>query len=488
MLHIVKSIERRTGACIRSATVRASLLRAATIATALGLALAASSAVPAQEPRPGETAPVAADVTTDTVAFDAAGQAEAMLAMMDAGDFTALRARFDERMAAALTEEQLRQVWASLTQFGASKGRGEAQSTTQGDIRLARIPLRYENATIDALFAFAADGKLTGLRFIPAETSAAASPPVDADAKYTEAEVRIGDEATGLPATLTMPKHKGRGKGSFPAVVLVHGSGPHDRDSTIGPNKPFLDIARGLAEHGIAVLRYEKRSKARPQDLAQSVTIDSETTDDAVAAVATLRAQPGIDAKRVFVLGHSQGGMMAPRIGIRDPQIAGLILLAAPSRPLLDILIEQNKRMAVLNDGKTDDAEHTAIAKVTAQVAAVRRGEDVSGMDAPLGAPGAYWRSVEAVDAVAEAGAAKQPLLILQGAQDIQVVDADWQRWRAAFHDDARVTFKLYESLSHLAIPGEGTPKDYSTAGHVAPELIADVAAWIGQQHKRKGR
>jgi hypothetical protein len=96
--------------------------------------------------------------------------------------------------------------------------------------------------------------------------------------------------------------------------------------------------------------------------------------------------------------------------------------------------------------------------------------------------PADYWRSVEAVDPVAEAAKIAQPMLILQGGRDIQVVDADWQRWKGAYHDDPRVAFKLYETLTHLGIPGEGKPDDYQQPGHVAPELIADVAAWIGAQ------
>jgi dienelactone hydrolase len=405
---------------------------------------------------------------------------------MDAGDYAAIHARFDATMTAAVSAEQLSQGWTAVqTQIGALQGRGEPVADIRDDGALITIPLRYERGELKALIAFDAERKVSGFAIRPAQATAKpAAPPVPDDANYVESELRIGDEAAGLAATLSMPK----GDGPVAAVVLVHGSGPQDRDQTIGPNKPFLDIARGLAERGIAVLRYEKRTRARPQDFADGGTIDLETTEDALAAVALLRTQPRIDPKRVFVLGHSLGGMMAPRIGTRDTQIAGLILLAAPSRPLLDILIEQNRRMAVLNDGKTDDAESAEIAKLAARIAAVRRGEEVSGVDAPMGLPSGYWRSVEAVDPIAEARATKQPLLLLQGARDLQVVDADWQRWRSAFREDPQTTFKLYETLSHLAIPGEGTLQDYATPGHVAPELIADVAAWIAAQPGRKAR
>jgi uncharacterized protein len=475
MIHIIRMIERRRG--LRPGegrlALRAALLSALLLSIGLGLALAGRAQ--------------AQDATSASEqAFDPIREALALLDSMDAGEFAAIHARFDAKMAAAVSAEQMAQGWtAAQRQIGALQGRGEPVADVRDDGALITIPLHYERAEFRAIIAFDAERKVSGFAIRPTQATAKPSaPPVPEDANYAESELRIGDEATGLPATLSMPK----GDGPVAAVVLVHGSGPQDRDQTIGPNKPFMDIARGLAERGIAVLRYEKRTRARPQDFADGGTVDLETTDDALAAVALLRTQPRIDPQRVFVLGHSLGGMMAPRIGTRDPQIAGLILLAAPSRPLLDLVLEQNRRMAVLNDGKTDDAENTEIAKLMSRIAAVRRGEDVSGADAPLGMPSGYWRSVEAVDPVAEARATKQPLLFLQGARDLQVVDADWQRWRSAFRDDPQTTFKLYETLSHLAIPGEGTPQDYATPGHVAPELIADVAAWISAQRGSKAR
>lgn len=482
MLHILHALERRTG---RRLAGRTALLSALAIAIGAGLLLAGHAhaqdalppaASPASDATESNAAPSDA-ASPDAAPSEAVAAAQSVLDAMDAGDFGGVHARFDETMAAAVSEDQLRQLWTSLpTQLGAAKGRGEPRTLEREGTRIVVVPLHYEAATLDASLAFEADGRISGFLIKPAAAAPAPSPPVPADAPYTERELSIGDGDTALPATLTLPKTKG----PVAAVVLVHGSGPHDRDETIGPNKHFLDLARGLAERGIAVLRYEKRTKAYPGQFADGGTIDLETTDDAVQAAELLRTQPGIDPDRVFVLGHSQGAMLAPRIGTRDPQIAGLILLAAPARPLLDLAIEQNKRAAVLDDGRTSDAEAAAIAKLTAQVEAVRRGEDVRGADAPLGAPASYWRTVEAVDPVAEARTAKQPLLLLQGGNDLQVVDADWQRWRGAFHDDPRVTFKLYDDLTHLAMPGEGLPKDYATPGHVAPVLIDDVAAWIG--------
>jgi hypothetical protein len=173
--------------------------------------------------------------------------------------------------------------------------------------------------------------------------------------------------------------------------------------------------------------------------------------------------------------------MMAPRIAAESGHVAGLVLLAAPARPLLDILVEQNIRMAFLDDGKTSNEEAAAIARLKGQVAAVRAGADVADADSPMQQPAAYWRSTDAVDPVAEASAVALPMLVLQGAQDIQVVDADWQRWKGGFHDDPKVEFKLYPTLNHfgIAVEGEQGPAQYQHPGHVDPALVADVAGWI---------
>jgi dienelactone hydrolase len=401
-----------------------------------------------------------------------------LLDRLDAGQFEAAVADFGDEMKTAVPAERLQQLWPSLpAQVGPATGRGEAVVSEQEGVTLVQIPLHYGHGELVAKVAIGADGKIIGFLIQPAPPPSA--PPPSADAGYRELDFMVGDGAKALPGTLAMPN----GAGPFPAVVLVHGSGPQDRDETIGANRPFLDLARGLAAKGIAVLRYEKRTKARPQDFASGTyTVDDETTDDAVAAVAALANAKGIDPKRIYVLGHSQGGMMAPRIAAHSPKVAGLILLAAPSRPILDLLREQNHYLANL-DGKVSPEEQIYLADLDRRIALVHGTTDVALSDTPMNLPVAYWRSVNSVDAIAEARSLPQPMLLLQGGRDIQVVAADWQGWQSAFAKDARVTLKHYPALNHLAIAGTGpgTTTEYGTPGHVDAGLIADVAEWIGK-------
>ncbi len=413
------------------------------------------------------TLPALAQVAPDT----ARATATRLLDHLDRGEFAQAEAMFDANMKQAVPTEQLAQVWKSLPADGT---RGEAFLRTEGDSQILLIPLTRGDTHLNASISIDAQGLVSGLLIRPAPP--APPPPPTTAANFTEKDVMVGDGERALPATLAMPK----GEGPFPAVVLVHGSGPQDRDETIGANRPFLDIARGLAAQGIAVLRYDKRSQARPQDYAGGVDIDNETTDDAVTALATLRAQPGIDPKRVFVLGHSQGGMMAPRIAMKDGNTAGLVLLAAPARNLLDILMEQNVRLLGMQGIQDTPVGIAHLDKLKAQIANVRGAGDAA-IGAPMDLPLAYWRSVDAVDPVAEARKADEPMLILQGGHDIQVVDADWQAWQAAFGGDKAVTMKHYPTLNHLAIESEANAglESYQKPGHVDPTLIDDIAVWI---------
>ena len=402
--------------------------------------------------------------------------AQRLLDRLDTDQFDAAASEFGPEMKAAVPAERLKQVWQSLpAQFGAAKGRGEAVVSDHSGTALIEIPLHYEHGELIGKVAIGSDGKIVGFLVQPAPPPPAPEPR--ADANYRESEFSVGQGAKALPGTLALPKSGG----PFPAIVLVHGSGPQDRDETIGPNRPFLDLARGLAARGVAVLRYEKRTKARPEEFADGkYLVDDETTDDAVAAVAALAATPGIDRKRIYILGHSQGGLMAPRIAAHSGQVAGLVLLAAPARPILTLLAEQNHYLANL-DGAVSPDEKAYLDDLDQRIAAVRAGGDVAAARTPMNLPAGYWRSVDGIDPVAEAGALKVPMLFLQGERDVQVVAADWQRWQSAFGQDARASFKLYPALNHLGIAGTGpgSPKEYETPGHVDAGLVADIAGWI---------
>jgi dienelactone hydrolase len=268
----------------------------------------------------------------------------------------------------------------------------------------------------------------------------------------------------------------------------VHGSGPNDRDETIGGNKPFKDLAAGLASRGIAVLRYEKRSRVHAGRMAGTgFTVQHEVIDDVLEAVKVLRSGPEIDRARIFVVGHSLGAMLAPRIWMADPSIAGLILLAGPARPLEDAIVAQS-RYLVEADGTTSPEEQRALDKAEALARQVRalQPEDTKNGSLISGAPASYWLDLRGYDPTTAAAKVKAPMLIMQGGRDYQVTPEEFQKWKAALGARRDVTFRSYPLLNHLFIAGSGPslPAEYNVPGHVAEEVIADIASWIQAQRQ----
>jgi dienelactone hydrolase len=266
---------------------------------------------------------------------------------------------------------------------------------------------------------------------------------------------------------------------------LVHGSGPQDRDETVGRNKPFRDLAWGLASQGIAVLRYDKRTLTHAARFAtpkEPLTVKEEVIDDVLAAVALLHKNKAVDAKRIFVLGHSLGGILAPRIGKEAPDVAGLIILAGATRPLEDLILEQHTYLLSLDGPPSADGK-AELEKIKAVVARIK--DPKLSPEAPaaelFGGSGAYWLSLRDYHPAETARTLKQPLLILQGERDYQVRMTDFDGWKKALAERKDAELKSYAKLNHLFVEGEGagTPAEYDSVGHVSKEVVDDVAAWI---------
>ena len=302
--------------------------------------------------------------------------------------------------------------------------------------------------------------------------------------KITETELSIpveGHEGWDLPGTLTMPE----GEGPFPAVILVHGSGPQDRDESIGSNKPFRDIAWGLAENGVAVYRYDKRTFVYGQDMAEDtgLTLDDETVLDVVKAVEILSGQEKIDESRIYVAGHSLGGEALPRIHNalkKQDDVAGYIFLAAPARKLPDIMQEQYDFLYGMIPELTEEQKNEKM-QIDAELDRLKDPDGLSDEEAVMGVYAAYWKDLDHYDQVETAAAITQPCLVLQGQEDYQVTMEDYNIWKEAYGEKENWTFKTYEGLTHLFMTGkrENGPSDYQKKQTVNPQVIADIASFI---------
>jgi dienelactone hydrolase len=413
-------------------------------------------------------------------------EARRLVDLLLTGKYAELVERFTPKMKEALSEETLRtKVAPALKAMGAVQGIEEPQAITAGEGMLYVFPVKLSNVPINVNITLDETGTVTGLYMQPRggimgmPVATWQRPAYSRPDAFSEREVGFGVEGWKLPGTLTVP----RGEGPFPGVVLVHGSGPHDRDETIGPNKVFRDLAEGLASGGIAVLRYGKRTQVHGAKLAEhkTVTLRDETIDDAVAAAAFLAEQKDIDGKRVFVLGHSLGGFAAPSIARRHGKLAGYVVFAGNTRPLEDLVIDQMEYLLPLQIPDAEKAK-TQIESIRKQVAELKKLKpgDESTLTL-LGAPAQYWLDLRQYDPAAEARRLALPVLVLQGERDYQVTMQDFAGWKKALDGRAFATLKSYPALNHLFMPGQGKarPEEYQRAGHVDVKVIEDIAAWL---------
>jgi len=265
---------------------------------------------------------------------------------------------------------------------------------------------------------------------------------------------------------------------------MVQGSGPHDRDETIGPNKPFSDLAHGLAKRGIATLRYDKRTILERPSGPEVITLKWEVEDDALAALDFARKLPQADSDRLFILGHSLGAMLAPYLAEHDPSsepLRGIIMMAAASRPHL-AMVDDQIRVLMKQQGATDAGIAAALEEQHRIVHDIESG-NMPPNQMLQGAPVHYMRELIMLDPAGELERRKTPALVLQGGKDVQVFEPDFELLKEALRrrNIAGDEAKLFPSLNHLFmnVDGESSVATYQTPGHVAPEVVDTIAAWV---------
>ena len=285
-----------------------------------------------------------------------------------------------------------------------------------------------------------------------------------------------------LPDNITEP---------VPAVVLVHGSGSSNMDEKVGKITPFKDLAEGLAKQGIACVRYNKRSFSygfkMVMDKKNIVTVKEETIDDAIMAANLLKNDSRIDTSKVFILGHSMGGMLAPRIDAEGGNFRGLILMAGSPLPMEKIMLIQLEEQMAEMKGLTKKIISKQLDKFTALFEGLYELTDEAAKATKIGNGVTLYYFKEMGQPTVEDYLNKtdKPMLIMQGEKDFQVrADRDYAAYQKILVGRSNVTFKLYPGLSHAFVPAtyediSMAKKEYSIEKHIGDDVISDIANWI---------
>jgi dienelactone hydrolase len=411
---------------------------------------------------------------------DPVSTALAVLDLAREGRFAEVVARFARPQRKRLSAEGLRASWAeAFDRHGRVLDVGvPVVESPEAGVAAVAIPVTCEREKLTVVVSVDDAARLVNIQVTPAVEPW--QPPAYADPdSFDEREVTVGSGPLAVTGTLSLPRRPG----PSPAVVLLSGGGPFDRDMTMGRNKLGKDLAWGLASLGVAVLRFDKVTHAHRGRVAKihGFTPADEYVPHAVAAVRLLRQLPAVEPGLVFVLGHSMGATFAPRVAAAEPSLAGLILLAGQAQPMHWAAVRVIRYLASLNP----DAAEAAVETISRQARTVDSPElspATPAADLPFGFPAPYWLDLRGYDPVATAAALDKPMLILQGGRDYQVTVADdLTRWRAGLADRPQVTIRVHEADNHLFFPGAGasTPAEYEPAQHVDPAVVAEIADWL---------
>ncbi len=396
---------------------------------------------------------------------------------------------FDDKMKEVLPEDKLKEAWEATTAIcGNYVNINKEEFLNQGGYDMVLIYAEYDSQGIVIREVFDSENKVSGLFFsytTIGESGKAYKLPEDIE----EEDVLIGKGTKyELKGKITFPKNF---QGKIPCAILVQGSGSTDMDESIGPNKPFRDIAWGLAKHGIATLRYDKRtytygSTYTEEDL-KKFTVREETIEDAILAANLAKKHDRIDPSKVYIIGHSLGGMLAPRIDKEGGDFAGEIIMAGTLRTLYEVMYDQN--MDSINsqnlDDKTKEEYKNTVEEEFKKAKNIINMTDEEAQNAKVfGVNAYYFKDMDLNNVKDIVLSMNKPMLILQGARDFQVYkDKDYKLWQDTLKDKENVEFKLYDKLNHLFLEYEGedagTIKEYNVPSNIPDEVIVDIANFI---------
>lgn len=412
-------------------------------------------------------------------------------------DLDGLYARLDDAMQSALSRDDFASLWGQLTAVsGAFLGfDGATEVSSMGEYQVLTQRLDMEGLDLLCTMSLDASGKVAGLQFTPAPVQA---PEEALPAGVVEEEILVGEAPWELPGLLTLPEDA---QGPLPAVVLVQGSGPSDRNESVGAVAPFRDLAQALAAQGIAVVRYDKRTYVYGEEIAASdayasFTVEEETIQDAIAAGELLAADPRIDASRIYVLGHSLGAMLAPRMVQESGDLfCGMILACGSNASLLEIMRRQNQDVIdALEAGAARDA---AQAQLDAEWARAEQLPEMTAEEAQatllFGQPAYYfWEMAQHPTAAELLQALQRPALLINGDRDFQVNLAEGrQGWEAALDLSAPWVQCLWADVNHLMMRPDapegvaGTSAEYMISSTVETEITDAIGAFIHAEKEK---
>ncbi len=391
--------------------------------------------------------------------------------------FKKLHKKFDHNLSKQVSCKQLKDIWLQTeASFGSFENYSDPKVSQNGDYLVESAFLHFSSGTFK-LELTENDGRISGILIRPLSYKI---PSYGKELPISRVAMELHTDTFKMQGELMMPMDCKE----CPLVILVHGSGPHDMDETIGPNKVFYDLALGLAAQGVATYRYDKRSKVYPELFQTQFDLYDETISDALSAIEMFNSDTTYHFSHIVALGHSLGAFAMPLIADSASSLDGAILFSANARPIQDLMVYQVKYLAAI-DGDTSKAERKVINAAVERanmISTVKFDPNTEAKDLMGYWPAKFWLSVSDYNQVEKASSLSMPLFIMQGEKDYQITMDDYAIWRAHLSAKNNVRFQSYPDLTHLFTPTTrdmSTPADYFIPQNVDEEVIKDIADWL---------
>ena len=408
------------------------------------------------------------------------------MSFMLKAEFDSCQQYFDTSLSNKFSAEMMKEMWSGMSRFlGDFKSYSDFSFEKTDTTEINTVRCNFEKTKLDLHLTYNQSQKMIGIFFKPAKNKAAYIEPSYCNtSKFYESKLAVKTGTYSLPGVLCIPNNI-----DYPPIaILIAGSGPNDKDETVGPNKPLKDIAVGLASQGIASYRYDKRTLVYGNEFIKQPDkngIYEEVIEDALSAIELIKKNPQFSKSKISIIGHSLGAMCTPLIAKKNKSVNAIILLAGNARPLEDLLIEQYNY--IFNLDSIDVEEKKEMDKLNIQVKTVKDAKLLKlakSEDLPLGLPSFYWQSLKSYNQTEVVKKIKQPILILQGERDYQVTMTDFNLWKEVLHSNPKNKFISYPTLNHLFMPGlvKSTPDEYDKPNNVFEQVIVDMATWIKSQ------
>ncbi len=393
----------------------------------------------------------------------------------------------DATMRRYMDANQLEVTWNSLIEnYDSLQYINETIITQKDSFKITETKIDFVKKSFLFKLTINSKGEISGMYFL--NTKLKYTPPDYINTlNFIETKFAVPAENIISEGVLSLPK----AQQNLPLVIIVGGSGGTDKDGTLGPNKPYKDIAWALAAKGIAVYRYDKRT-ANPANLKGIKNLNDfllyeEYVEDIKNIVACFSEDKRINPKQIFIAGHSQGGFMLPYFAKACPKIKGVISLAGNYSNVVDLMAYQFEYLKqFLPDSASTQAYDVMIKKAEYMKRNISSNQ-INKDSMILGLTMPYVRDMMAngpgkLHTVLD----KKPALFIQGERDYQVPMSEFEFWKKAMQKSCCSIFISYPKLNHLLMEGEGIsqPTEYNKPNNVPEYVVDEIATWVKKQYK----